>query len=409
MLQPDYWLARLPNADAPIFTPETRDAFNARVRDAIGIPAVLDLPDALPATEVQALIPTFSPQSAPYGTDGQPLPAEVWQAVEAACARDRVPDPAPVRFALVVRRTAVRALPTDFVALKKPGDLPFDRLQETTLDPGWPVAVVHQSPDGHWAFGLTPGYWGWVHTRDLAFCSRDAARAFATADPALVVTGAWGDVAGQTTGDHLVAEMGTRLPLLDTRDGLHVAQIPRRDAAGHLHLVEGYIAASDPDWHIGWLPPTLRTVITQAFRVLGEPYAWGGARLGRAGRDCSRLVQDAWAVTGVQLPRNSGQQGRIGVPAATFAPDESHAERLRRLQSDVPPGALLLLPGHVMLYLGTVAGIPYAIHDLWGYAHPEGHTTRAAQVVVSALPPEPSPQGHTLLERLTHAIVVAPL
>jgi len=185
-------------------------------------------------------------------------------------------------------------------------------------------------------------------------------------------------------------------------------QIPGADAAGRLALSEGFVAADDPDWHAGTLPPTLRSVIGRAFAALGEPYAWGGLRPGRAGRDCSGLVQDVWATVGVRLPRNSGQQGQVGRRAATFHPDEPNDARLRRLKEDVPPGALLFLPGHVMLYLGTVDGVPYAIHNLWGYAHPEGHITRAAEVVVSALPPEPSAARHTLLERLTHAQVIAP-
>ena len=68
-----------------------------------------------------------------------------------------------------------------------------------------------------------------------------------------------------------------------------------------------------------------------------------------------------------------------------------------------PPGALLLLPGHVMLYLGIVGGIPFAIHDLWQYRHPEGAETMVGQITVSALPVEPGQEGKTLLERLTTA------
>ncbi len=409
MLHAAYWLDRCPQPDAPVFdSPATLEHFNAHVRDVLGIPAVLDLPDALPAAEVRARIPA-RPESARYDVDGTPIPAATWAAIEANMALDRLPDPAPARFALVTRYVSLRALPTDLTALKTPADLPFDRLQETTLDMGWPVAVLHTSADGAWVFGLTPGYWGWVRTRHLAFAGREQVRAFLEAAPRLMVQAPWGGVALPGEAHHRALQMATSLPLLEEGEGLRRVQVPRTDAAGRLALAEGYIASNNADWCEGRLPATLRTVITQAFRPLGEPYGWGGMCLGRPGRDCSRLTLDAWASAGVVLPRNSGDQGRVGRTAARFAPEEPHASRLRRLAEEVPPGALLLLPGHVMLYLGTVAGIPYALHDLWGYVHPDGRTTRAAQVVVSALPPEPGSGEPTLLERLTHAQVIAPV
>ncbi len=407
MLWPDFWLARADDPDAPLLPPAAIPTFNARVREVIGIPDVLALPDDLPAAEVRARIPD-APESARFGVDGAPLSADFWAGLRTAMAFDALSDPAPVRFALALRRTPVRTLPTDCIALKTPDELPFDRLQETLIDVGWPVAILHTTRDSAWAFTLTPGYWGWVRTRDLALADRAAVARFASAEPFLLAAAPWADVAVPGEGPQFTVRMGTRLPLLGREGALRRLQLPAVDAAGQLTLTEGFVAAADPDWHTGLLPPTLRSIIGRAFALLGEPYAWGGLRLGRAGRDCSGLVQDVWATVGVRLPRNSGQQARVGRRAASFQPDEPNDVRLRRLQEDVPPGALLFLPGHVMLYLGMVDGVPYAIHDLWGYAHPDGRVTRAGEVVVSALPPEPSTVRHTLLERLTHAQVIAP-
>ena len=235
-------------------------------------------------------------------------------------ALERLADPAPVRYALATRYTSVRAQPTDLTALKEPADLPFDRLQETTIDIGWPVAVVHMSADGAWAFGLTPGYWGWVRTRDLALTDRDTARQFQQEDHCLMAQAAWGDVALPGEAHHRALQMASRLPLLGEANGLRRVHVPRAAAGGSLVLAEGFVASADPDWHAGLLPATLRTVITQAFKPLGEPYAWGGMRLGRPGRDCSRLVWDAWACAGISLPRNSCDQGQVGYSAVQFDP-----------------------------------------------------------------------------------------
>jgi hypothetical protein len=411
MLHADYWLQNNPDADTPLLSAAGIAAFNAAVPAAIDIPPVFSLPDALPAAAVRAVIPA-RPDNARFNVDGAPIADAVWDAITANMALDALPDPVPVRFGVITRRAAVRTLPSDLTALKAPGDIPLDRLQESTVDMGWPVAVLHTTADGQWAFGLTPGYWGWLDARRIGLADRATVEAFATADPFLMATAAWADIARSDGYHHRFVQTGTRIPLRHQADpgeqpDLHTVRVPLADEAGQLFEAVGYVKVGHADWHIGHQPPTLRTVVEGAFGVLGEPYAWGGMRLGRVGRDCSRLVRDAWALTGIALPRNSGQQGRTGVRAATFTPKDSNADRIARL-AQVPAGALLFLPGHVMLYLGMVNGIPYAIHDLWGYAHPEGLVTPVERVAVTALPPEPSAARHTLLERLTHVQIVAP-
>lgn len=407
MLLADYWLNRIPQPDTPLLTPDEAGVFNARVHTTVGLPPVFSLPESIPADEVRQHLMAV-PSNACYDVDGTPIPQSTWESIHANIAADTIPDPAPVRWALTTRYAPLRTLPTDLTALKNPTDLPFDRLQESSLDIGWPVAVLHSTVDGEWIFGLTPGYWGWLRAQHVAFTDFQTASDFVNADPALMVQAAWGDIALPGGAHHRPAKMATRLPLLGEHNGLHQVLVPRVDAAGQLDPTVGYVATVDPDWVEGLLPLTLRTVITQAFKPLGEPYAWGGMRLGRTGRDCSRLVWDAWASAGIYLPRNSNTQAAVGITVAHFDPDEPNSMRLAQIERAVPPGALLFLPGHVMLYLGMVEGIPYAIHDLWGYKHPEGHTTRAGQVVVTALPTQPSKDRDTLLERLTHVQVVAP-
>ena len=44
--------------------------------------------------------------------------------------------------------------------------------------------------------------------------------------------------------------------------------------------------------------------------------------------------------------------------------------------------------GHIMLFLGSVGGVPYAIHDMRGYTEPDGDRERfrlVNRVVVSTL------------------------
>lgn len=414
MLHVDFWLARLGDPDAPLLDAEEIATFNARVPEVVGVPDVFALADTLPAEAVREAI-TLPATRPYYGVDGAPFTASWWEELRANMALDAIPAPAPVRFGLATQRTSVRTYPTMRMALAEPGDLPFDQFQETTIDLGWPLAVVHTSADGRWALALTPLYWGWVRLDHVALGEREAVQAFVGATPFALAVAPWADVALPGEGPHQVAQMGTRLPLVGRGEVRHRVLLPRRGEDGSLERVQGVIAAQDPAWQEGYLPPTLRTVLRQAFALLGEPYAWGGMRVARPGRDCSRFVRDVWAVTGLYLPRNTGQQVRLGRTAATFAPDDPPTARVEALQERVPPGALLFLPGHVMLNLGVVEGIPYAIHDLWGYNHADGHREIVGEVVVSDLPvPDPARQAgdgpesgwRTLLERLTQAQVI---
>ena len=68
---------------------------------------------------------------------------------------------------------------------------------------------------------------------------------------------------------------------------------------------------------------------------------------------------------GVELPRDADMQERACslLPLAGLSAAERYA-----LLADVPPGALLFRPGHVMLYLGRDAGgRPLVTHDISSY------------------------------------------
>ena len=91
-------------------------------------------------------------------------------------------------------------------------------------------------------------------------------------------------------------------------------------------------AATDP----GKIPPSytippnaplqVRTAITWALKQLGTPYQWGGSCTNPHGStpaghcDCSSLVQRAYGVAGVTLPRTTYDQVHQGSPVPAKAP-----------------------------------------------------------------------------------------
>ncbi|MGE5307930.1 MAG: C40 family peptidase, partial [Deltaproteobacteria bacterium] len=126
---------------------------------------------------------------------------------------------------------------------------------------------------------------------------------------------------------------------------------PVRDSRGGLRESEGSLPRESVS--VGFLPYTQRTILVQAFKLLGAPYGWGGSG---GEQDCSSFLQEIFSTVGIRLPRNSSEQAKAG-----SAVD---------LPSAVPAITILGMKGHIMLYLGEYEDNPYAIHAVWAYREP---------------------------------------
>ena len=118
-----------------------------------------------------------------------------------------------------------------------------------------------------------------------------------------------------------------------------------------------------------FLPLTGRTILTQAFKLYGAPYGWGGLK---GGWDCSSFLRDVFLTMGVTLPRNSGAQSRIGEVLATFPNKEKEEKKREFLDQALPAATFVKLDNHIMLYLGKVSGRHYVIHATAGYRKRRG-------------------------------------
>jgi hypothetical protein len=155
-------------------------------------------------------------------------------------------------------------------------------------------------------------------------------------------------------------------------------------------------------------PLTRHAFLAEAFSFLGGPYGWGGAD---GGRDCSQFVLEVLGTFGLDLPRNSGQQGLTGTFTVDVAPETPDRERLALLDAAHASGLVLLhLPGHIMFYLGRDAdGVPMALHAFAEYVEPcagGGETLRDVnRVGVSTLELGRGTSRRSFLERIAHLTV----
>ncbi|GEM89478.1 SH3 domain-containing protein [Oceanithermus desulfurans] len=301
------------------------------------------------------------------------------------------------RYGLTLGRANLRALPTAARGHKTNDEDGFDRLQHTALEPLTPLALLHPSRDGAWWFVQAPDYRGWIRARELAWTELPGEIANLLAQPGPVLLSPTAEL--ETACGATLLQMGSRLPGL--RGGM--LAYPARDEHGQLLWSKARLRGA-PELAPEPPPLTPEAFFARALAPLGRPYGWGGLTPEGPGLDCSRFVQDVFKVFGYRLPRDASAQCAATRPAIAFDAGEPHEARARKLaELDAGP-ALLCMPGHVMLYLGSVDGCHHAAHAFWAYKRRENGgevTVPVRRVVVTSLDLGRGTDAGSLLERLT--------
>jgi cell wall-associated NlpC family hydrolase len=422
-LSPGFWVARLQAPDAVLMDRAAIEAQNAellRVDDSMhdlrALPATLD------GATVRGWIEALSqrPERPRYDVDGEPVPAATLDALVANLALDAVPAAQPTRYGLVLHRAALRGFPTDLRVFSSAGDTDIDRFQESALFPGTPVVVAHESADGEWLFVVSPRYAAWIEADAVAEGSRDQVFGYVDRAPYRVVTGDKVETVftrEQPQLSELQLDMGVRVPLADvpldqTVNGQHpytswILELPIRGDDGRLAFAPALLQKNEES-AAGYLPLTRANLIRQAFKFLGERYGWGHSY---NGRDCSGFVSEIYRSMGVQVPRNtSAQSVSPAFKRVHFDDTSTRAERMAAVAA-MDVGDLVYIPGHVMMYVGEIDGMPYVIHDTngGGYLGADGeiHSLHLNAVSLTPLLPLRGSKDHDYVDRITNIVRVA--
>lgn len=381
-LSADYWLQSLPDAGQLLLTAEQ---ITQRNTDTFAVQpemqAIADIPLSHSAADLHAVISQVSavPTSARFFADGKALISQDWLPIQQQLNLQGVKKDNTTRFALVTRRVLMLAMPTELRVFNEGMALDLNRLQETALFVGEPVAVLHESLDKQWLLVQNYHYTGWVRAEALALGPREQVLGYAAREPFLVVTGAKA-ITNYTPEIAAISElqldMGVRLPLLSAAEVGHnvhgqnphasfIIELPVRDSAGNLELVPALVARNQ-DVHQGYLPYTTEHIVRQAFKYLGQRYGWG---YDYNSVDCTGFLVDIFRTFGLVMPRNSGQQGYGAFGQNNrFAETAPHAEKLAAIRQ-AKVGDFIYRPGHVMLYLGESDGEPFVIHAVFDLAY----------------------------------------
>lgn len=417
-LNADYWIQRQARADRVVLDATAIATQNAKLRELD--PSVHDL-ESLPATvsrqQIRDWIASVSerPTQALYDDRGQPIAAQVLDALQAALDLDAIPQQQPLRYGLIVHRADLRAFPTPLRVFNSPDDHDIDRFQESGLFPGDPVAIAHESRDRQWWFVASPLYTAWVEKRYVAQGEAATVFGYGRRTPQLIVTGATAHTVytpEQPKLSQLQLDMGVRVPLLANWPAdrpvngqhpytAHVIELPVRGDDGSLSFAPALLPKTQ-DTAARYLPLTKANLLRQGFKFLGERYGWGHSY---NARDCSGFVSDVYRSFGVTLPRNTRDQAvSPALNRIAFGEQDDRAARMKVVR-ELQVGDLIYIPGHVMMVIGDRDGEPYVIHDTTGisYRDSEGRMARAHLngVSVSPLTPLLFDEAHSYVDRIT--------
>ena len=395
LVTPLYWTAKNTDGDKLVLDEKGVRNFNSLVCEAS--PTVPDLkkyPAAVSGDELKALVMNYQVLEDDLYRLGNKVSENYKNILRKQTNVGAIPDTVNVRYAVTVRRTPVRNLPTGEGLFYFAADKDFDALQETMLDPAEPVAVLHQSENKFFYYVQSVNYSGWVSTYNLAFTDRKTWLDYVSPGKFLVVTGA--NLVVKTGSEQVVYQQGARLALAGMNRGSYTVTAPVRLKDGRLMEMNVNVPKS-ADVHEGYLPYTMNNVLRSAFKFHNMPYGWGGLK---DSVDCSSLVFNAFRTVGLVLPRNTDEQEESA--GSKVALDELSGDELLGAVRGLRPGTVLYLDGHAMIYLGNIEGAPYVIHSLGSY-FAGGARRQVMKVVVSDLTLVRS-DGASLGDSLTSAV-----
>lgn len=307
-----------------------------------------------------------------------------------------------IKYAITLKRVNVRTFPTLLKATYNSDSSGFDQFQETTFEINEPILVLTEDKGRYWLFVQGKNYNGWILKKDVAFFQnkKDFINYINSQNADFITTISSKSRLTFGTGEYQDVNMGTKfiLQAKSPINGYWDVTVPIRDKSDIVSFVTGRIPASDAVYQ--YLPYTRKNIIDQAFKMLNQPYGWGGEN---GFHDCSSFIQDIFKTFGFTLPRNADIQELL--PGNRFSFKNLGYNRRLDIIKKLKPGALLFMPDHVMLYLGYFDNSAYVINDITSY-YQNGYLVRDYKVAITDIINARRADSKSFLESLTTAVEI---
>ena len=377
MMHADYWIRE--EHSKVLMTPEEIARFNRNnrgvitARDKTKFPKLDEFEETLDGNVLRSFLndnaKTVPGDPSKYYLNGKPTTEEYWKNLVGLSNIDNIPEQINVRFGFTTKRMTIRLFPTEDRVFEKTSDRYYDSMIFSECMPYMPVAVLHESSDGKYLYVVFDSYAAWVRKDAVAIC-KDITDWKARQDPGqwLVVTAReirLGNDPYSSKTSNLVLPMGTKMELVPADKapksthqratyGDYVVKVPTRGNDGSLKDEYVLIPVSD-DVNVGYLPLSPANIVRQAMKRLGDRYGWAGDL---QANDCTGITREIYRCFGVLMPRVS--QSNVNGVYKVNMKNMSSKQKLEVIEK-LEPGSLISMPGHMMIYLGTVDGKPFVI------------------------------------------------
>ncbi len=415
MCSADFWQKKSNASDEVVMNGQEIEKFNRSVLDTSET-FTNDLKELDPTFDGRSMADSMAAFESPSGLylNGKAADEEYFEKIRENIKNADVSDNMQLGYGVAVNRTVMKAYPYDDFLSDNPEDPEWDELASVGVCPNEPLVVYFATADGRFTLAKNSCCSGWVPTEDIALCSdKDEWLAVTSPENFVVVTGekVYLESSADTDLSQKMLPMGTRLELVDTFPGpvafrlpwnSYVVKMPVREDDGSLSQKLAMIP-SNRDVSAGYLTYTTKNVISQAFKLLGNRYGWGGML---DSQDCSLFVRDVYRCFGLELPRNTTWQAAM--PAEKIDMSGMTVSEKTDVLNTLPSGSVLQFSGHEMLYLGEEGGLYYTINDVSSLVSPDdpdGGIIDPRSVIVNDLSTLRA-NGTTWLDNLNCAIVV---
>ena len=322
-----------------------------------------------------------------------------------------------VLYGIAVKRTALRAFPSELAIWDDLNDTDFDYQYLVGIRVNEPVVITSVSKDGKYYLAKNVCCSGWIPVEDVAACSTRSQWLSAwdiSPEKALVVCDdkvyTETSVVGAQTSEVMLT-MGTVLKLARSVDP---NQLVDNRAAYNNYVVWMPIRKEDGSYDkkmtlisehksvcVGYLPFTEQNIAKVALSALGNVYGWGGSL---NSEDCSSYIRNIYKCFGLELARNTTWQTAMPMGKVDLR-NMCREERMAVLDA-LPVGTILFFSGHEMLYLGEANGNYYVISAVGTIMQPGNESTkqRIRSVIMNTLDVKRA-NGKTWMDELTDAVV----
>ncbi len=252
------------------------------------------------------------------------------------------------RCAVAIDNALIRMYPTMMGGYRADEVSEIDRFAVSIVKLGEPALIYCETVDHIWCFVRTTQVCGWVLRKTLTLePDMERWRQYGANQEQVIVadgrrTITYINHSGLQREQMLL--MGTRLSLYDATYKNFLLGLPIKDKHGNLAILQ-LMMARDGSLIPDLMPLSSQNIVSQAKKLLCEPYGWGGSNFDW---DCTSLIADVYSVFGLRFPRNSQQQKQmVGV-----VPCPTDREQKYQFIRSLMPGSVLYCSDHAMLYLG---------------------------------------------------------